>query len=195
MTFTVRLFFEALTVATGLGAIAVRWNGSRYSERARTPFSWSGVPELSWDHCAEIGSAAQRSRAKLTEHTLYAIAALLSTAAIASSVAVAHTGSRLILVVAASIMACFFAGALALRVRQILLLRLSRAREAFDRFYVGTGLCKYENVESGLARFALEHPRAYRIAHRSLIVDQKAGAAERERQAQAYAAAIERALA
>jgi len=164
------------------------------TERAQAPFSWSGVSTPSWEFSAEISAEAEQACAARTARALYAVAALLSSAAIAIGVAAAHSDNRLVLIVSTAIALSFIAGALTMDVRHLSAMRVSRAREAFDRFYVGTGLCKYKRFEPALAKLAWENPREHRLAHRSLVADQKAANAEHERQMEDYAAAMERAL-
>ncbi len=181
------VFFEALGIATGLGAIAVNPNAFPLTECAPSP---TDVPVLR-DHHAEVAAAADQSRAKLRTHARYSIAAWLSATAVTSGVAVTHVDDPLVMVVTTLCAACFLVGGQTVLIRVLLALRCSRAREAFDRSYVG----RYESFDSALARFARENPKAYRIAHRSLVADEKADWVERERQAQAYAEALHRALA
>jgi hypothetical protein len=191
---TLHLLLETLGIATGCAAIGVGWSSSRYSESGQAPF-WSAYDAPSWDLSGEISREAHRTRAKLTVRTLKAIAALLGVAATALGVAAAHSDSRLVLTIATAIAGCCLAGGLELFLRQLVALRLACAREAFDCFYVGSGLHKYEQLDPALARFARENPTAHRIAIRSIIADQKAGAAEHERQMDAYVKAMKRALA
>lgn len=195
MTVGLPLLFEALGIAIGLAAIGIGWSSFGYTERAQPPFSWSGLPAPNWDLSAEISEVVGRTRATMAARTLYAIAALLSTTGIAIDVAAAHSDNHLVLIVSTAIALSFIAGAITLYIRHVIAMRVSAAREAFDRFYVGTGLCKYEKFEPALARFARENPRAHRIAHRSLIADQTAAAAEHERQMETYVKAMDRALA
>lgn len=194
MILNFHLLFEAFSIAIWFVAISVGWSSFRYTERAQAPFSWSGVPALSLDLSAEISAEAEQTRAMLTARTLYAVAASLSAAALVFGVAAAHSDNRLVLNIATAIAVCFLVGALTLRIRNLVAMGVSRAREAFKRFYVGSGLCKYEEFEPALARFARENPREHRLAHRSLVADQKAAKAERERQMEDYATAMERAL-
>jgi len=191
---TLHLLFETLGIATACAAIGVGWSSSRYSESARAPF-WAAYDTPSWDLSGGISTEAHQTRAKLTVRALKTIAALLGLCATALGVAATHSDIRLVLAMATAIAGCCLAGGLGLSIRHLLALRLSRAREAFVCFYVGSGLHKYEQLDPALARFARENPTAHRIAVRSILADQKAGAAEHERQMDAYVKAMNRALA
>lgn len=183
---------EMSGIAIGLGALAIGWCSFRFSERAQTPVESSGLP---WDLGADIRAQANRTRAAATARTLYAVAALLSAGAITIGVANAHVDSPLVFTGAGAMAVCLLIAALMITLHHRLALRVSHAREAFDRFYVGTGLCKYEAFELALARFACENRKMYRIAHRSLRADHAAAAAAHERQMAAYVTALGRALA
>jgi hypothetical protein len=191
---TLHLLLEELGIATGCAAIGVGWSSSRYSGSGQAP-SWSAFDTSSWDLSGEISREAHRTRAKLTERALKTIAALLGVAATALAVAAAHTDTRLVLAIATAIAGCCLASVLAHSIRHLVALRLACAREAFDCFYVGTGLHKYEKLDPALAKFARDNPTAHRIAVRSIVADQEAGAVEHERQIDAYVKALKRALA
>lgn len=194
MPLDVHVLCETLSVAIGLASIIIGWSAFRYGERAQPAFTGSGVPELTWGHRLEISAAAQRARAASTARALYANGGLASAAAIVLGLTAAHSASGFALTIGNSIAAALLTGALVLQIRHFRAMRLSRAREAFDRFYVGTGLCKYETFEPALARFAVEHQTAHRIVYRSLTADRKAATAEHEREMEAYVAGLARVL-
>jgi hypothetical protein len=191
----VHLLCEASGIAIAFTAIGVGWRSFRYTERAQPLFLWSGAPTVNWDRSAEISAEAERTRAALTARMLFAVAGFMSAAAIAIGVATAHSDDRIVLIVASALAGCFLAGGLTLCIRHLLKVRVSQAREAFDCFYVGTGLCKLETFEPALARFERENPAAYRIVRHSLTADHKAAAAAHDRETDAYVKALGRALA
>jgi hypothetical protein len=192
---TLHLLFETLGIVTVCAAIGVRWSSSRYSESAPAPV-WAAYDPPSWDLSGQISTDARRARTKLTVRALNTIALLLGVGAPALGIAATHSDNQVVLAIATTIAGCCLVGGVGLlSIRHLLALRLSRAREAFDCFYYGPGLHKYEQLDPALAQFAREHPTAHRIAVRSIVADQKAGAAEHERQMDAYVKAMKRALA
>lgn len=189
------LLLETFSIATGCAAFGVRWSSSRYSESATTPF-WAAYDTSSWQLSGEISKDARRARTKLSARALNTIALLLGVGATALGVGATHSDNQVVLAIATAIAGCCLVGGVGLlSIRHLLALRLSCAREAFDCFYYGTGLHKYEQLDPALAQFARENPTAHRIAVRSIVADQKAGAAEYERQMDAYVKAMKRALA
>ncbi len=192
---TLHFFFETLGIVTVCAAIVVRWSSSRYSESAPAPV-WAAYDPPSWDLSGQISKDARRARTKLTVGALNTTALLLGVGATALEVAATHSDNEVVLAIATAVAGCSLVGGVSLlSIRHVLALRLSRARQAFACFYYGTGLHKYEQLDPALAQFARENPTAHRIAVRSIVADQKAGAAEHESQMDAYFKAMKRALA
>ena len=184
------LVFPWLTSAAGLSAIWIGLKGSQYSERAKAGPVTREPFELVWDHGPRISEDARATRNDLKSNASNAIAAILGAVTIALVAAERSNEINLsLLSAAAAVLSCAALGRYA---RLALMLRISRAREIFDVFYYGTGMCKYVTLDAALDRFSKEHPSAYRIAARSIRSGARLARLENDRRMEAYVAGMQR---